>query len=70
MLETGSTLQRNVNLVEADRPYSTRIASGQNSLARDGFCKENIGDAVSFMSNEMASEAHGHFFCSKLMFFR
>lgn len=61
-LETDSVSHRNVNLMLADPPYSTCSALGQAPSAHDVFRKENIENALIFMSNVMAPEAHNHLF--------
>lgn len=49
-----------MNLMLADPPYRIRSARGQASPAHDVFFKEDIEDAVTFMSSLMAPRAQGH----------
>lgn len=50
-LEIGSTLHQNVNLLLADPLSNTRNARGQASSTHDVLSKEDVNDAVKFMSN-------------------
>lgn len=69
-LKTGSSLHQNLNFVLADLLYITRSARGQSSYAHDVFCKEEIENAVRFMSIVMVPRVHDHFFSSDLTFFQ
>lgn len=56
---TGSALHRNLNLVLASPPFSTRSAPGQVSFSHDVLRKVDINDDVRLMSSLMAPKAHG-----------
>lgn len=50
--------------------YNTYSGRGQASSTHNVFSKDDIKDAVSFLSSAMASKAQGPVFCSELLFFR
>lgn len=61
---TDFALHQNANLLNANRPHSTRSARDLKSSVLDVLSKEDIEDALRFMSSIIASAAHGHIFAS------
>lgn len=66
--ETGSAVHQDVNLMLGDPAYSTCSARGQASSTHNVFCKDNIENAVRFISNFMTSVAQGPIFRSGLVY--
>lgn len=68
-LRVGSASSKKMSMVLADPSYNPRSAQGQTSCGRGVFSKNDIENAVSSLSNVMASRAHSPFFCIKFMHF-
>lgn len=66
-LKTGFALDQNVNLVLTSFSYSSCGMRDQANSTHNTFYEENIEDDARFMSNVIASRAHGHSCHSELM---
>lgn len=68
-LKTGSVFSEKVNLLLANPPRITRSARGPSNSAHEMFSKKIMKESVRVSGSLVATGAHGHIFCSNVVFY-